>query len=98
MSSTAYSRAYQGLVKGGMSAGQAAALLAELRKEDGEELAAGLRAHAKTLLRPEPTDTFAIQRKKKIRFGALQRAADWIADTAAGRISLPSQRTNRSNP
>ncbi|MGW7196607.1 hypothetical protein [Streptomyces chryseus] len=80
-----------------MTPQDATALLAEFRAETGAELTAGLRAHAKQEHQTQPNDTFAAARKRKVRFGAMQRAADWIAQaTASGRLTtLPNPR-NRS--
>jgi hypothetical protein len=97
---SAYARIFQGLVAGGMSADSAAAELAQLRAETGQELAAGLRTHATEVHALQPNDSHAVARKRKTRFGAMNRAADWIlAVTATGRLTTtPPQRTNRSTP
>lgn len=97
---TAYMRAYQGFVKSGMTPADAASLLADLRRETGAELSAGLQAHAKGLYGERPNDTNAVGRKKKVRFGAMRAAADWIvqATTTGHLTTTPHQRNNRSNP
>ncbi|WP_267244396.1 hypothetical protein [Streptomyces sp. PR69] len=97
---SAYSRIYQGLVAGGMRPDAVAALLAELRRETGAELSAGLRAHAKEIHQEQPNDSRALARKRKAKFGAMQRAADWLtAATSNGRLTTtPHQRNNRSTP
>ncbi|MFJ4009409.1 hypothetical protein [Streptomyces sp. NPDC090026] len=98
--SDAYPRAYQGLVAGGMTADQAATLLAQLRAETGAELAAGLQQLAKAEHAEQPTDTKAIWRKRKIRYGAVMAAARWVlAATLTGHTTtIPPQRTDRSTP
>jgi hypothetical protein len=95
--SSAYVLVYQGLVKGGMPETVAAGLLARLRQEDGAELAEGLREHATEQYTARPDASRAIHRRKKAQFGAMRRAADWIASTTtASRLTMPRQRTPRS--
>ncbi|XMN09355.1 hypothetical protein ACK8N7_26595 [Streptomyces griseobrunneus] len=96
---SAYSRAYQGLVRGGMSATEAANVLGQLRAETGAELSAGLLARATETYRQMPTDSNAIKRRKTARFGAVRDAADWvITATTTGRLTTtPQQRDHRSN-
>ncbi|MET9973888.1 hypothetical protein ACFYOI_03770 [Streptomyces microflavus] len=96
---SAYSRAYQGLVKGGMSATAAANLLGQLRAETGAELSAGALARATEMYSETPTDSKAIKRRKTSRFGAVRDAADWlITATTTGRLTTtPHQRDHRSN-
>ncbi|CAM5384158.1 hypothetical protein I6J39_16720 [Streptomyces californicus] len=96
---SAYSRAYRGLVKGGMPATEAANLLAQLRAETGAELSAALLAHATELYgKPQPGESRALGRTRTRRFGAMHEAAKWlIADTATGRLTTtPQQRDPRS--
>ncbi|WP_432111123.1 hypothetical protein [Streptomyces sp. YPW6] len=97
---SAYSRAYQGLVKGGMSATEAANLLGELRSDMGAELSAGLLARATEMYgQKQPHDSKAIARRRTARFGAVRDAAQWlIAATTTGRLTTtPQQRDHRSN-
>ncbi|MFD5682149.1 hypothetical protein [Streptomyces bacillaris] len=97
---SAYSRAYQGLVKGGLAATEAANLLGQLRAEIGAELSAGLLAHAAELYgQKRPDDSKAIARTRTRRFGAMREAAKWvIAATETGRLTTtPHQRDHRSN-
>ncbi|WP_405676849.1 hypothetical protein OG292_19620 [Streptomyces sp. NBC_01511] len=94
---SAYSRAYQGLVKGGMKPSEAARVLADLRQETGTELGAALRAHADEQYAPTAKDSRAIHRRKKAQRGAMCRGADWIAAAAAGpSTTIPAQRTTGS--
>ncbi|MFD3646336.1 hypothetical protein ACFWUT_23540 [Streptomyces cyaneofuscatus] len=96
---SAYSVIYQALVKGGMSATEAANRLGELRSETGAELSAGLLARATEMYGQKPTDSKAIARTRTRRFGAVRDAAQWlIAATATGRLTTtPQQRDHRSN-
>ncbi|MGW3330568.1 hypothetical protein ACWDF9_08510 [Streptomyces rubiginosohelvolus] len=97
---SAYSAIYQGLVKGGMSATEAANLLGQLRAETGAELSAGLHAHAAEMYgQKRPEDSKALARTRTRRFGAMREAAKWvIAATATGRLTTtPHQRDPRSN-
>ncbi|MFE2600163.1 hypothetical protein ACFXCZ_27350 [Streptomyces sp. NPDC059396] len=75
---SAYTRAYQGLTRGGMPERMVAQLLAEVPAQFGEELSHGLRAWAAEKYSAEPTDTGAIERRKKAKRGAAHAAADWI--------------------
>ncbi|MFJ2432924.1 hypothetical protein ACIOWM_06900 [Streptomyces anulatus] len=96
---SAYSRAYQGLVKGGMSATEAANLLGQLRAETGAELSVGLLARATEMYgQPQPGESRAIGRTRTRRFGAMREAAKWvIAATTTGRLTTtPHQRDHRS--
>ncbi|MFF3092317.1 hypothetical protein [Streptomyces cyaneofuscatus] len=95
---SAYSRAYQGLVKGGMSATEAANVLGQLRAETGAELSAGVLARATEMYGQKPTDSNAVKRRRTARFGAVRDAADWlITATTTGRLTTtPQQRDHRS--
>lgn len=96
---SAYSRTYQGLVKGGMSATEAANLLGELRSETGAELSAGLLARATEKYgQKNPGDSKAIARTRTRRFGAVRDAAQWVIDaTKTGRLTTtPHPRNHRS--
>lgn len=95
---SAYPQAYRGLVAGGMPAPEAAALLADVRRELGEELAAGLLARSAEKYGAKPTDSHSVNRRRTARYGAAKDAADWILTaTASGRLTTtPQQRNNRS--
>ncbi|TXL91630.1 hypothetical protein [Streptomyces sp. IB2014 016-6] len=94
---SAYTRAYQGLVRGGMKPTEAARVLADLRQETGDELGKALRVHADERYAREPTDSRAIHRRKKAQRGAMCRGADWIAVAAAGpSTTIPAQRNTGS--
>ncbi|MET7412471.1 hypothetical protein [Streptomyces rubiginosohelvolus] len=96
---SAYSAIYQALVKGGMSATEAANRLGELRSETGAELSAGLLARATEMYGQKPTDSNAVKRRRTARFGAVRDAAAWlITATSTGRLTTtPQQRDPRSN-
>lgn len=95
---SAYSRAYRAMVTGGMPAGEAAATLADLRRETGEELSAGLLARSAEKYGPKPTDSHSVQRRRTARYGAAKDAAAWLIEaTDTGRLTTtPQQRDNRS--
>ncbi|MER5677404.1 hypothetical protein ACFWZZ_00455 [[Kitasatospora] papulosa] len=98
--SSAYTRIYARLIHAGMTPSEVASELAELRKEIGVELSAGLREHIRQVCRYGPSDTQGRRRILARQFGAMNRAADWIAAAVAtGRLTTtPHQRNNRSNP
>ncbi|GGJ81690.1 hypothetical protein GCM10011583_11450 [Streptomyces camponoticapitis] len=94
---SAYTRAYQGLVRGGMTPNEAARVLADLRQDTGTELGTALRVHAAEQYAPAPADSRAIHRRKKAQFGAMCRGADWITTAAAGpSTTIPAQRNTGS--
>ncbi|WP_406200042.1 hypothetical protein OG331_25000 [Streptomyces sp. NBC_01017] len=98
---SAYSRAYQALTSGRpLRPDEAAQLLAELRKEHGDELADALGKHATEQYRPKPTDSKADDRRKRRAYGAVMRAANLAREIAASpfRATVPPQgdTTNRS--
>ncbi|MFD6425079.1 hypothetical protein [Streptomyces sp. NPDC060198] len=96
---SAYSRIYRNLTAGGMPADQAAAELADLRRELGQELATGLLQHIKEVCRYSPRDTHGRRRVLDRQYGAMHRALDWIvAATATGRLTTTPQQRTRSNP
>jgi hypothetical protein len=92
-----YIHIYRALTDGGMPATAAATVLAELRAEDGADLAAGLRDWAAETYPAESTDSGAIHRRKKAKFGATISAADWIVRTTAHHPTMPTQRTRSSS-
>ncbi|MGW7085053.1 hypothetical protein ACWGH2_16395 [Streptomyces sp. NPDC054871] len=94
---TAYSDAYRALTTGrALKPAEAARLLARVHDEHATELADLIRAEAKLRCAVDPSDTKAIDRRKRRRFGGMTSAASLI-DPAheATRKSLPTQR-NRS--
>lgn len=95
---SAYSKAYRALVAGGMPAPEAAALLADFRRELGEELAAGLLARSAEKYGAKPTDSHSVNRRRTARYGAAKDAAAWVtAATITSRLTTtPQQRDNRS--
>lgn len=97
---SAYTRIYARLIHAGMTPAEVAAELAELRRDIGVELSAGLREHIRETCRYLPGDTQGRRRLRARQYGAMNRAADWIAlAVATGRLTTtPHQRNNRSNP
>lgn len=95
---SAYARAYRGLVAGGMPAPEAAQLLADIRRELGEELSAGLLARSAEQYGAKPNESHSVNRRRTARFGAARDAAAWlITATTTGRLTnTPQQRDNRS--
>lgn len=96
---SAYSRAFQALTSGrALRADEAAQLLADLRKENGDELADALGKHATEQYRPKPTDSKADDRRKRRAYGAVMRAANLAREIAGSpfRATIPPQSNNRS--
>ncbi|GAA2946570.1 MULTISPECIES: hypothetical protein [Streptomyces] len=95
----AYTRIYQGLVAGGVSPAEASAELAELRRDTGTELAAGVREYAREICQHLPGDSQGQRRLRARQYGAMQRTADWIAlAVATGRLTTTPHQRTRSNP
>ncbi|WEH40756.1 hypothetical protein [Streptomyces sp. AM 2-1-1] len=97
---SAYTRIYRNLTANGMSADNAAAELADLRRELGQELAAGLLAYAAEQYGTrQANDSNAIARARTRRFGAVRAASEWlITATSTGRRTTTPQQRTRSNP
>lgn len=98
---TAYSDAYRALTRDrALRADEAAALLARLRREHGDELADALGTHATDQYRPTESDTRADARRKRRAYGAVMRAVNLAREIAANpfRATVPPQgdTTNRS--
>ncbi|WP_046508016.1 hypothetical protein [Streptomyces odonnellii] len=95
---SAYTSIYQALTKRRtpMPPSEAARLLSELRAETGADLAAGLRDHAAIEFQPGATDTRAIHRRKKAKYGAVIACADWVLK-ATGARPMPTQRTRSTS-
>lgn len=95
---SAYSTAFQALTSSRpLSPNQAAQLLADLRKEDGLELADAIERDLSGKYRRTPTDTEASFRRKRRDYGAAMRIVNAFRHLAAAplRPTLPPQR-NRS--
>ncbi|MFB6943222.1 hypothetical protein ACFWGL_16990 [Streptomyces sp. NPDC060286] len=95
---SAYTTAYQALTRGRpLPPGEAARLLAQLRKETGDELAAAVERELSGQYRRTDTDSDASFRRKRREYGAALRVLDRIRQTAAGpcRPTTPNQ-LNRS--
>lgn len=98
---SAYSRAFRALTSGrALRADEAAQLLADLRKETGNELVDAVAAHATEHYRPKPTDSRADDRRKRRAYGAVMRAANLAREIASSpfRATIPPQSNNRSTP
>ncbi|MGW4728902.1 hypothetical protein ACWEQC_06925 [Streptomyces shenzhenensis] len=95
---SAYSTAYQVLTRGlPLRPDEAAQLLADLRRETGEELAAAVQQELSGKYRRTPTDTDGSFRRKRRDFGASMAVVNTFRRLAAAplRTSMPHQR-NRS--
>ncbi|MEU0199172.1 MULTISPECIES: hypothetical protein [unclassified Streptomyces] len=96
---SAYSRAFQALTSGrAMRPEEASQVLADLRRDYGDELVNALVAHATERYRPKPTDSRADDRRKRRAYGAVMRAANLAREIAASpfRPTIPPQSNNRS--
>ncbi|MFE7128910.1 hypothetical protein [Streptomyces sp. NPDC057617] len=96
---SAYTSIYQALTKGRvpMPPSEAARLLSELRAETGVDLADGLRDHADTEFQPAATDSRAIHRRKKTKYGATLDCAEWVLHATGARPTMPNQRTRSTS-
>ncbi|MFF5984373.1 hypothetical protein ACFY78_36580 [Streptomyces olindensis] len=97
---SAYSRAYRALTRGrSLRPDEAAALLAQLRKETGEELAAAIEQELDGQFRRNDTDTDAEFRRKRRKYGAAMRTVNRFRELAASplRTSMPHQRTRSTS-
>ncbi|MFZ3569462.1 hypothetical protein ACNYS0_21150 [Streptomyces sp. BH034] len=89
---TAYSDAFRALTDGrALRPAEASRLLAAVRDEHAAELAEQIRNEAKRRCQPADSDSHAIDRRKRRRFGGMQSAASLI-DPAHRRATLPDQR------
>ncbi|MFC8435183.1 hypothetical protein [Streptomyces sp. NPDC057253] len=96
---SAYSRAYQALTAGqSLRPGEAAELLAELRKETGTELADAVEKQLDGKFRRSETDTGAAFRRKQREYSASMRVVKAFRHLAAApfRPIVPNPRNNRS--
>jgi hypothetical protein len=95
---SAYTTAFRALTAGqSLRPGEAAQLLADLRRETGEELADAVERQLSGKFRRADTDTDGAFRKKRMHYGVSMRVVD--AFRALARTShpdFPNQRTNRS--
>ncbi|MGW5408971.1 hypothetical protein [Streptomyces spiralis] len=94
---SAYSTAFQALTSGrALRPGEAAELLADLRRETGEELADAVETQLDGKFRRTATDTDGSFRKKRLHYGASMRVVEAVRALArSSRPTLPHQR-NRS--
>lgn len=96
---SAYSTAYQALTSGRpLRPGEAAQLLADLRKEFGIELADAIEQELSGQYRRTDRDTEASFKRKRQAYGASMRIVNAFRHLAAApfRPNLPHQRDNRS--
>ncbi|MCI3240242.1 hypothetical protein [Streptomyces spinosisporus] len=96
---SAYAKAYRALTSGrALRPGEAALLLADLRKEFGTELADAIEQQLAGKYRRTDTDTDAAFKRKQRAYGAAMRVVNTVRHLAAAplRPTLPHQRDNRS--
>ncbi|MBL1108028.1 hypothetical protein JK361_26145 [Streptomyces sp. 5-8] len=92
---TAYSTAYQALTSGrALRPGEAAQLLANLRKETGDELADAIEQQLSDKYRRTDTDTDGDFRRKRRQYGAAMRVINTIRHLAAAPVqpTIPNPR------
>ncbi|MFD5266715.1 hypothetical protein [Streptomyces sp. NPDC058335] len=97
---SAYSRAYQALTRGrALRPEEASALLAQLRKETGAELADAIEEQLSGQYRRTATDTDGSFRRKRRAFGASMAVVNAFRQLAASplRTTLPPQRTRSTS-
>lgn len=98
---SAYSKAHQALTSGRpLRPGEAAQLLADLRKEFGTELADAVENQLTDKYRRTADDTDSSFRRKKRAYGASMRIVAAFRHLAATplRPIIPNMRNNRSTP
>lgn len=98
---SAYSKAHQALTSGQpLSSADAAALLGDLRKEFGQELADAVERTLDGQYRRTDTDTDAEFRRKRRKFGAAIRTLNLVREFATNPrgFTTPAQRDPRSTP
>ncbi|MFI8254122.1 hypothetical protein [Streptomyces filamentosus] len=92
---SAYTDIYRALTTGRpLPPDEAAGLLTSYRRELGDELANGVAQYAREQYPETDRGTLASQRKARLRYGAMSRAAEWVRRaTATGRLTTtPTQR------
>ncbi|WP_216588544.1 hypothetical protein [Streptomyces brasiliscabiei] len=97
---SAYSTAFKALTSGrALRPDEAAALLVDLRKEAGEELADALAKDLDGRFRRADTDTDGAFRRKRRDFGASMAVVNRLREFAASTLLLsPPHQRNRSTP
>ncbi|MFE6284399.1 hypothetical protein [Streptomyces sp. NPDC057877] len=96
---SAYSRAYQALTTGrALRPGEAAQLLADLRKESGTELADAVEKQLDGKYRRADGDSDTAFRRKRQTYGAAMRIVNAFRHLAAApsHPNIPNQRNDRS--
>ncbi|MGI3199621.1 hypothetical protein ACRJ4W_15320 [Streptomyces sp. GLT-R25] len=95
---SAYSKAFQALTGGrALRSDEAAALLAQLRKETGDELAAAVERELSGQFRRAETDTDAEFRRKRRQYGAAMRTVNRLREIASTRTITTHQRTRSTS-
>ncbi|MEU6535565.1 hypothetical protein [Streptomyces sp. NPDC047000] len=95
---SAYTAAFKALTAGrALRPCEAAQLLADLRRETGEELADAVERQLSGKFRRADTDTDGAFRKKRMHYGASMRVVNAFRALArASHPDFPNQRTDRS--
>ncbi|WP_327230840.1 hypothetical protein [Streptomyces murinus] len=89
---SAYSTAFRALTSGRpLRPDEAAQLLADLRKEYGQELADAIERDLSDQFRRAPTDTDGAFRRKRRDYGAAMRVVNAFRHLAAASPTLPPQ-------
>ncbi|MFE9906459.1 hypothetical protein [Streptomyces achromogenes] len=96
---SAYSTAYQALTAGrALRPHEAAKVLADLRRETGEELADAVEKQLDGKFRRSPTDTDGSFRKKRLHYGASMRVINAFRALAKDpRPTIPNPRTRSTS-
>ncbi|MBQ1096295.1 hypothetical protein KBY55_09380 [Streptomyces sp. b94] len=95
---SAYTTAFQALTGGrALRPDEAAALLARLRKETGDELAAAVERELSGQFRRTETDTDAEFRRKRRAYGAAMRTVNRLRELASPRTTTTHQRTRSTS-
>jgi hypothetical protein len=97
---SAYTSVFQALTRGrALHPHEAAKLLAQLRKETGDELAAAIQHELSGQYRRGDSDTDSSFRRKRREYGAAMRVVDRVRAFAASplRTTMPNQRTGSTS-
>ncbi|MFB6771103.1 hypothetical protein [Streptomyces sp. NPDC056337] len=95
---SAYTLAFQALTSGRpLRPDEAAALLAQLRKETGDELTAAVERELSGQFRRTESDTDAEFRRKRRRYGAAMRTVNRLREIASTRTTTTLQRTRSTS-
>lgn len=95
---SAYTTAFQALTSGrALRPNEASALLAQLRKETGDELAAAVERELSGQFRRTENDTDAEFRRKRRAYGAAIRTVNRFREFATTRTTTTHQRTRSTS-